>query len=49
MNWDNLQDQVLAMAGTDEFKAFVFGALFAVGVRIIRMAISWLRSSGAES
>ena len=49
MNWDNISNQVSAMAGTDEFKAFMLGCLFAVGVRIVRMGIAWLRKVDTDT
>jgi len=43
MNWDTLSAQVLDIVGSDELKAFMLGVLFAVGVRLIRMGIAWLK------
>lgn len=43
MNWNTIEAQVLAITGSDEFKAFLLGALLAVGARLIRMGVSWLK------
>jgi hypothetical protein len=43
MNWDAIRDQVMAMGGTDEFRAFMLGIGLGVGVRLIRWGISWLK------
>lgn len=48
MNYSNFVSEVLALSQTDEAKSFLLGMGLAVGFRLVRAGLRWLKRIDSE-